>query len=160
MTTVTAPALQLGDIVVNTRPEDVEIYRRQGWPPQRGVVIWARGKGYPVPAPMFTNYQIRTGSGQTTHIDQPVFWQLVPEADWTVEDRVRRAILLWEPLEFPDEGPPSDGDTFEWQMLVEMLPAAARREIMQGDWPSTEEMLILVARRIDELRRRVRTPDL
>jgi hypothetical protein len=154
-----APKLHLGDIVWNTNPEEAARRRTHGLPAERGIVIEDKGNPDNRTDTIETTYIIRTGPGTTVYTNniwgRGSFgqWVRVPEEEWTVEERVTRADMLWQRPDFlPPDYELSNADTPEWQMLIQMLPAKQRRAIMDGDWPSTEEMFYLVARHIDDLK--------
>lgn len=134
--------------------------------PQRGVVVWAYGRGdmKPFGFPLFANdhYIIRVSAG--THVcgDDDDRWYRVPTEEWTTEERVRCALAGYEtPDWYPDGAAEiTDNDTWIFAGLRALLSPAAVEQIFpeDGDWPTAiDELLYLVAGWIDDRAKAERT---
>lgn len=114
--------------------------------PEPGTKLWNMG-------PMYSNdYAIKVGHGShsvTNNLDG--HWRRVPEEARTAVERVESAMRRWQPADWRDEGDePQECDSFEWFVLSRMIPEAVREELLEWDWPTTEELMIHVAQLIDD----------
>ena len=139
-----APGFRLGDIVDRTANERYE----------RGVIVAAHGRGetHYILLGSSQAFVIRLGPGHhlvSDRLDDGPDWRRVPQPEWTTEERVRRAALLWEPPTWAGDYEP---DLFPFQLLSALLPPAAHRDVFSdgGDWPTSDHDLALaVARWLD-----------
>jgi hypothetical protein len=137
-----ADGLRLGAVVQHTEG--------RGRSPERGVVIWADGRGVAYPAPMMADdrYIIQRGAGLYTVGNAVAEWVPVEEMEWTIEERVISASLRWHPPEWPE---PSENDSIEFALLRALLSPAQEAEVF-GDfsWPTSNyELAIEIARWLD-----------
>ena len=142
----TTTELAVGDVV--QRGE------HQGDGPRRGVVVWADGE-HTVSRHLDPGhrYVVKLVSGGDVHTsNHGGEWTVVPDELVTHTERIMSLLHTWSPPPWandPDDA--TDAHTFEWDGLAALLTVEDREELEEGDWPSTYEMLLAVARRVDQL---------
>ena len=149
--------LMLGDIVVNIDPQIVAHQQRHNIPPERGVVVYAHGKGYtrgmirkPENAVL-----IKISAGHYVGTDQRCceHWHIVPNEERTTAERVIAVLYGWEKPEWlsEDDDVPLM-DSFEGRLLLSLLPPEAAESAFDGGLPDYDQLWLLVADRIDSIK--------
>lgn len=91
--------------------------------------------------------------GHQTVTNMHADWALVPESEWTAEERVRSAAVRWRRPEWlgPDDRVP-DTDSYEFAIVKGLLTPAQRDDVFpeDGDWPcSMDELVLALAQMLD-----------
>lgn len=146
MTTIDQAVLYLGKVMEKT-------HLRSGEPTQRGVVTWANGRGLD-PRRLLQetspDYVIKLTSGLPVINPYPEHWKAVPIEEWTISERVRSALVCFEPPDLEPGQYPADHETWEWHVLMAMFDPATQDRIFEEDWPHLDELAIMVARYFEE----------
>lgn len=133
---------RVGDVVCRVeRPED------------RGVIvrIWREGdRCFSVMPVRVGDLEIRTRSGCSTVSNRYSDWQHIPRNEQTLEERVRRVALRYDPY-VRDDGFLPDDESLGGLLMVELADLSDEQYDNvfdpSGDWPTTfEELAIELAR--------------
>lgn len=131
--------MRRGDVVYDTTPEAAK-HSAKWHPaeryPSRGIVMVTPGTPLWMDGRMAPNqYIIKRGPGYESVTDNyDGHWQRVPCEDWTPEERITHHCMTYTEPDWMDEGDPVPHDeTWEYHLLLSMLPHEVAMETYDGD---------------------------
>lgn len=140
--------LRVGDVVRRSAksPHQQDLFNR-------GVVIFSGKPGdlRHHNDPVGCRYGVYIQPGLTIYSDVAEWWDIVPDAECTAEERVHSASLTYQPWRSPEDGV-WEPDSYEYQLVEAMLPPAEQDYLAISDVPSFFELARMVARMVDGIR--------